>query len=111
MLFSEGSLVNKSVYMQEIKTLIDRASKVCGNDTILAQRMGIKNQVVSMLRHGRTISPETAAELASLAGESAREATIQAVIQRSAGTRRGEVLRRIFELEAQVQRQMERNNG
>ena len=87
--------------MQEIKTLIDRASKVCGNDTVLAQRMGIKNQVVSMLRHGRTISPETAAELANIAGEDAREAAIQAVVQRSAGTRRGEVLREIFGMSAE----------
>lgn len=82
--------------MQELKTLIDKASKVCGSDTALASRMGIKVQVISMLRHGRPITPETAAELADIAGEDAREAAIQAIIERAAGTRREGVLREIL---------------
>ena len=89
-------LINKIVYMQEIKTLIDKASKVCGGDVPLASRMGIKPQVVSMLRHGRTITPETAAELADIAGEDAREAAIAAILERSQGTRREGVLREIL---------------
>lgn len=82
--------------MQELKTLIDRASKICGSDTALASRMGIKTQVVSMLRHGRPITPETAAELASIAGENARDAAIQAIVERAKGTRREGVLREIL---------------
>lgn len=82
--------------MQEIKTLIDKASKVCGSDSALASRMGVKVQVISMLRHGRPITPETAAELADIAGESVKAAVYQAMIERSAGTRREGVLREIL---------------
>ena len=82
--------------MQEIKTLIDKASKVCGSDTALASRMGVKVQVVSMLRNGRTITPETAAELADIAGESVKAAVYQAMIERAAGTRREGVLKEIL---------------
>lgn len=82
--------------MQKIKTLIDKASKVCGSDTALACRMGVKVQVISMLRHGRTITPETAAELADIAGESVKLAVYQAMIERAKGTRREGALREIL---------------
>lgn len=83
--------------MQEIKTLIDKASKVCGSDAALAYRMGVKAPVISMMRTGaRTITPETAAELADIAGESVKAAVYQAMIERSAGTRREGVLREIL---------------
>jgi hypothetical protein len=82
--------------MQDIKTLIDKASKVCGSDSALASRMGVKVQVISMLRHGRPITPETAAELADIAGESVKASVYQAMIERAAGTRREGVLREIL---------------
>jgi len=82
--------------MQEIKTLIDKASEVCGSDAELALRMGIKVQVVSMLRHGRTITPETAAELADIAGENVLEAVCQAMLERNKDSRRGSALRKIL---------------
>lgn len=82
--------------MQEIKTLIDKASKVCGSDKHLAERMGIQPTVISMLRKDRTITPETAAELAAIAGENPREAAISAIIERAKGSRRGEVLKAIL---------------
>lgn len=82
--------------MQAMNTLIDKAAKVCGSDAALAKRMGVKPTVISMLRHGRTITPETAAELADIAGEDARDAAIQAVLERSKGTRREGVLREIL---------------
>lgn len=82
--------------MQELKTLIDKASEVCGSDTALAHRMGIKVQVVSMLRNGRTITPETAAELADIAGESVKAAVYMAMLERSKGTRREGVLREVL---------------
>ena len=82
--------------MQNIKTLIDKATKVCGSTNALAERMGVKPNVISMLRSGRTITPETAAELADIAGEDAREAAIQAMIERAKGTRREGVLREIL---------------
>jgi len=82
--------------MQNIKTLIDKATEVCGSTNALAERMGVKPNVISMLRAGRTITPETAAELADIAGEDAREAAIQAILERAKGTRREGVLREVL---------------
>lgn len=82
--------------MQDLKTLIDKASKVCGNDAALAKRMGIAPQTISNLRTSRTITPETAAELAGIAGEDAIDAVITAMLDRAKGTRREGVLREIL---------------
>lgn len=52
--------------MQDKKTLIDKASEICGGDAALARRMGISRALVSLMRSGdRKITPETAAELDS----------------------------------------------
>lgn len=82
--------------MENIKTLIDKATKICGSTNALAERMGVKPNVISMLRGGRQITPETAAELADIAGEDAREAAIQAIIERAKGTRREGALKEIL---------------
>lgn len=83
--------------MQEIQTLIDKASKVCGGDKALAERIGIQPPSLSQMRkRTRTVTPETAAELAEIAGEDPRGAAIQAIIERAQGTRRGEVLKEIL---------------
>lgn len=82
--------------MQEIKTLIDKASKICGSDAALARSMGIAAQTISNMRNNRTITPETAAELADIAGENAIYAAISAMILRAKGTRREKVLLEIL---------------
>ncbi|WP_291519293.1 hypothetical protein [Acidovorax sp.] len=83
--------------MQSVKDLIDKASEMCGSDTALAERMGIERPNLSLMRSGkRAISPATAAELADIAGEDAREAAIAAVIESAKGTRREGVLREIL---------------
>lgn len=83
--------------MQEIKTLIDKASKICGGDKALAERIGIQAPSLSQMRSNkRTVTPETAAELAAIAGEDPQKAAIQAMIDRAQGTRRGEVLKAIL---------------
>lgn len=83
--------------MQSVRDLIDKASKVCGSDTALAERMGIERPNLSLMRSGkRAISPATAAELADIAGEDAREAAIAAVIESAKGTRREGVVREIL---------------
>jgi hypothetical protein len=82
--------------MLELKTLIDRASNMCGGDRPLAALMGVKPQLISMLRHGRTITPETAAELAFHAHENIAEAVYSAMLERAKGTRREGVLREIL---------------
>ena len=83
--------------MQDKKTLIDKASEICGGDAALARRMGISRALVSLMRSGdRKITPETAAELADIAGDDAREAVIAAVLESAKGTRREGVLRDIL---------------
>jgi transcriptional regulator with XRE-family HTH domain len=83
--------------MQYVITLIDKASKVCGSDSKLAEKMGIHRVAISEMRAGkRAISPATAAELADIAGDDAREAAINAIIESAKGTRRESVLREIL---------------
>lgn len=83
--------------MQYVMTLIDKAAKVCGSDSKLAERMGIHRVAISEMRAGkRAISPATAAELADIAGDDAREAAIEAIIESAKGTRRESVLREIL---------------
>lgn len=83
--------------MQSAQSLIDKASEVCGGDAALARRMGISKALISLMRSGeRGITPGTAAELADIAGDDAREAAIAAVIEGAKGTRRERVLREIL---------------
>lgn len=83
--------------MQEFKTLIDKASKMCGSDAALARRMGVHQPSIAEMRSGkRKISPVTAAELADIAGEDAREAALYAVIESARGTRREVAMREIL---------------
>lgn len=83
--------------MQALISLIDKASEMCGSDSALAKRMGIYQPDISALRNGRRpMSPEIAAELADIAGEDARQAAIDAIIERSKGTRREGAMREIL---------------
>lgn len=83
--------------MQDKKTLIDKASEICWGDAALARRMGISRALVSLMRSGdRKITPETAVELADIAGDDAREAAISALLENAKGTRRESVLREIL---------------
>jgi len=83
--------------MQYVKPLIDSASEMCGGNSALAEKMGIPRQNVYLMRTGkRPISPATAAELADIAGDDAREAAIEAIIESAKGTRRESVLREIL---------------
>ena len=83
--------------MQYVKPLIDKAAEVCGSDSKLAERMGVHRVVIAEMRSGkRSISPATAAELADIAGEDAREAAITAILEGAKGTRREGVLRDIL---------------
>ena len=83
--------------MQYVKPLIDKASEVCGSDSKLAERMGVHRVVIAEMRSGkRSISPATAAELADIAGDDAREAAIAAILEGAKGTRREGVLRDIL---------------
>lgn len=83
--------------MQYGTSLIDKAAKVCGGYSALADRMGIPLPNLSLMKSGkRAISPATAAELADIAGDDAREAAIAAILDGAKGTRRESVLRDIL---------------
>jgi DNA-binding transcriptional regulator YdaS (Cro superfamily) len=78
-------------------SLIVKASKICGSDSELARRIGINRVAIAQMKSGqRTISPKTAAELADMAGDDAREAAIETMINNARGTRREGVLKEIL---------------
>lgn len=79
-----------------MKTLIDKAIFVCGSSTALAKRLDIAPNVVSTLRKNGKISPNIAAELAEIVGEEAGVAAIEAMISRSVGKRREQVIHAIL---------------
>lgn len=66
-----------------MKTLIDRAIEKCGSVKVLAEHLGVAANVVSMMRHGRTITPETAAELAVVLGEDAGDAAVAVIMEKA----------------------------
>ncbi len=79
------------------QSLIDKAAEACGSYTALAERLGVPVQNVSLMKSGkRSISPATAAELADIAGDDARQAAIDAIIDSAKGTRRESTLREIL---------------
>lgn len=83
--------------MVNLITLIDKAAKVCGSQRALAVKMGLSEGTLSSMKKGRTITPETAIELAHIAGESVHSAVFLAVMLKTKGTRREEVLKPILE--------------
>lgn len=83
--------------MKYAVSLIDKASKICGGDAALARRLKISRAAVSLMRSGeRAVTPEIAAEMADIAGDDARQALIDTVIERNAGTAKGPLLRAIL---------------
>lgn len=83
--------------MQHAELLIDKAVKICGSASELARRMGIDRAEVTKLRQEtRPLSPELAAELADIAGEDARQAVIDAVIERNRDGKKGPRLAQIL---------------
>ena len=83
--------------MESVKTLIFKASEVCGSDSALAERMGTARQNVYLMKEGkRPISPATAAELADIAGVDVDYAMKLAVLESVKGTRREAKLREIL---------------
>lgn len=78
-------------------SLLDKASKVCGSDSAMARQLGVQRAFVSDMRNGRVkISPSTAAELAHIAGDDAKKATIYSVIENAQGTRKEDVIKEIL---------------
>lgn len=79
--------------MLSVQILIDKAIVMCGSAAELARRMEIDRAEITKLRKGtRPVSPELAAEIADIAGEDARQAAIDAIIERNATNRKGNLL-------------------
>ena len=79
--------------MRLAQTLIDKAIEACGSASELARRIEAYPTDISKLRTGkRPLSPEIAAELADVAGMDARQAAIDAIIERNAANRKGALL-------------------
>lgn len=83
--------------MNQGKTLIDAALKICLTDTELARRIGTSKAALSEMKHGkREISPETAALLADVAKLDPHQAIIDAVIERNKTGEKAAKLREIL---------------
>lgn len=79
--------------MKTAKLLIDAAVKVCGSQAEVARQLGAHPAQVTEWKTGtRPLSPEDAALLADLGNMDARQAVIDAVIERNANSRRGRLL-------------------
>lgn len=79
------------------KTLIDKAIKNCGSSAELARKLEMYPADISNLRSGkRALSPEIAAEIAEIAGEDARQAVIDAIIERNMANKKGPILSAIL---------------
>lgn len=79
--------------MLSVQILIDKAIDMCGSAAELARRMEIDRAEITKLRKGtRPASPEIAAEIADIAGMDARQAAIDAIIERNAANRKGALL-------------------
>lgn len=96
-LVNSASLNLQEVNMLSVKILIDKASQICGSDAELARQLKISRSLVSLMKSGdRQVTPEIATLLADIAGENARDAAIDAVIENARGTQREGVLREIL---------------
>lgn len=90
----------KPNYLDE---LINRAAKVAGSDSKLAELIDVSRQAVSDWRHGRKpCPPADVALMAELAGLDPEAWTARAVIQQHEGTKKGAKLEKALKKAALV---------
>ena len=76
--------------MQALKTLIDRASEMCGGDAALARELKCSRSLVCLMKKGeRTVTPEIAIILADMLNEDVDLALRQAHIAAAANSKNG----------------------
>ena len=76
--------------MQQIKTLIDKAVKICGSQQELAKRIDLHQSALSEIKGGyRKIAPELAILIADIAMENIADAALSAIVENNLGTARG----------------------
>lgn len=83
--------------MQEMKTLIDRASEMCGGDSALARELQCSRSLVCLMRKGeRAVTPEMAIILADMLNEDVDLALRQAHIAAAENSKNGQRIKRIL---------------
>lgn len=81
----------------QVSELISQASEKAGSGAKLAELLGVPAPMVSMWRKGaKPCPPEEQARIAELAGFDPLEALVGAVLERHAGTPKGEALCRML---------------
>lgn len=81
--------------LDDVKTLIDTASKLTGSDGKLARSIGVSPTLINDWKHGRKrCAPEDVAIIASIAGFNADEWALKAMVWRWEGTPKGDRLMR-----------------
>lgn len=79
--------------MKQLDHLLCVASATAGNDSRLAEMLGVPQPMVSMWRSGKKpCPPEVQAELAFIAGLDAVQALVRAHLERHEGTAKGDRL-------------------
>ena len=82
---------------EKIAELIGQASNFLGSDSALAARLEVPRQMVSMWKTGaKPCPPEDQARIAELVGLDPLEALVGAVLERHAGTPKGDALCRVL---------------
>jgi DNA-binding transcriptional regulator YdaS (Cro superfamily) len=83
--------------MESGKTLIDRASSICGSVNALAQRLGENQSFLNKMAHGQKgVSPAIAARLADIAGLDPRDAACAALLAKEKDPETRAELARLF---------------
>lgn len=83
--------------MNQLPELLSQASGICGNDSRLAERLGVSRHTVCQWKIGaKPCPPEDQARLARIAGLDPLQALVFAHIERHAGTPKGAALADVF---------------
>lgn len=83
--------------MQQLNELLEQANEKCGNYSKLAEMLGVSRMLVSQWKTGaKPCPPEEQARIANLMGLNPVEALINAVLERHAGTAKGDELGRVL---------------
>jgi hypothetical protein len=84
-------------HLDDLKTLIDAASRATGSDYKLAQALEVPRQHVSGWRHGtKTATPEDQALMAGLAGFDPVQTLARATVQKWEGKAKGDRLMKVL---------------
>lgn len=85
--------MNKNLKPDYLDGLINDANSIMGSDKALAAELGVSKTVLSDWRHGRKrCSPEDQILMAEIGGQDTIKASIRAIIERYAGTKKGKQL-------------------